>query len=197
MKYFAELISAVESSNKTTAKIDAIVHYLEIAEDKDKLWFLALFTGKRPKRPVNSNFLKEWAYEITGLPEWLFMESYSSVGDLGETLSLILPAPQEIIEKPLHQWMDELIQLKTASDEEKKEYVLESWNGLDYTERFIFQTNFWALPILNAFAVMAIGPKYKAITAQVSIQLTSPASAYRTLRKYVTPINPIRLQASV
>ena len=112
MKYFAELINAVESSNKTTAKVDAIVHYLEIADDEDKLWFLALFTGKRPKRPVNSNFLKEWAYELTGLPEWLFMESYSAVGDLGETLSLILPAPTEIIEKSLHQWMEELLELK-------------------------------------------------------------------------------------
>ncbi|SFH84686.1 ATP-dependent DNA ligase [Halpernia frigidisoli] len=138
MKHFAELINAVESSNKTTAKVDAIVHYLQIADEKDKLWFLALFTGKRPKRPVNSNFLKEWVYEITGIPEWLFLESYSSVGDLGETLSLVLPAPQELIEKPLHQWMEELLDLKSKSDEEKKDYVLESWNGLDYTERFIF-----------------------------------------------------------
>lgn len=138
MKHFAELIAAVESSNKTTAKIDAIVHYLEIANDKDKLWFLALFTGKRPKRPVNSNLLKDWAYELTGLPEWLFLESYSAVGDLGETLSLILPAPENVIEKSLYQWLDELLALKSASDEEKKEYVLESWNGLDYTERFIF-----------------------------------------------------------
>ena len=138
MRHFAELINAVESSNKTTAKVDAIVRYLEIADEKDKLWFLALFTGKRPKRPINSNLLKEWAYEITGLPEWLFLESYSSVGDLGETLSLILPAPENLIEKSLHQWMSELLDLKIKSDEEKKQYVLESWNGLDYTERFIF-----------------------------------------------------------
>lgn len=138
MNHFADLINAVESSNKTTAKIDAIVHYLQIAEEKDKLWFLALFTGKRPKRPINANFLKLWAYEITGIPEWLFMESYSSVGDLGETLSLILPAPTHLIEKPLHQWMQELINLKDKTDEEKKDYVLESWKGLDYTERFIF-----------------------------------------------------------
>ncbi|MFC6267674.1 ATP-dependent DNA ligase [Frigoriflavimonas asaccharolytica] len=138
MKHFAELISAVESSNKTTAKIDAIVHYLEIADDKDKLWFLALFTGKRPKRPVNSNLLKDWAYEITGLPEWLFLESYSAVGDLGETLSLILPVPEHKIEKSLNQWLDELLALKNASEGEKKGYVLESWNGLENTERFIF-----------------------------------------------------------
>ena len=138
MKHFAELILALESSNKTTAKVDAMVHYLKTADEKDKLWFLALFTGKRPKRPINSNFLKLWALEIIQLPEWLFLESYSSVGDLGETLSLILPAPENNIDKSLNQWITELIDLKDKTDAEKKEYVLTSWNGLDYTERFIF-----------------------------------------------------------
>lgn len=138
MKHFAELILSLESSNKTTAKIDAMVNYLNVAADKDKLWFLALFTGKRPKRPINTNYLKQWALEIIHLPEWLFLESYSSVGDLGETLSLILPAPENIIDKSLNQWMSELLDLKDKTDEEKKLYVLESWNGLDYTERFIF-----------------------------------------------------------
>ena len=138
MKYFAELISTLESTNKTNAKIDAMVHYLNTAPENDKLWFLALFTGKRPKRPVNTNLLKLWALEIIQLPEWLFLESYSSVGDLGETLSLILPPPENDIQKLLSQWMTELIHLKDQTDEEKKRYVTESWNGLDYTERFIF-----------------------------------------------------------
>src|SRR5690606_22354267 len=138
MKHFAELISSLESSNKTTAKVDAMVHYLRTAPENDKLWFLALFTGKRPKRPVNTNFLRQWALEIIQLPEWLFLESYSSVGDLGETISLILPPPQNNIEKSLSQWMSELAELGIKSEAEKKEYVTESWNGLDYTERFIF-----------------------------------------------------------
>lgn len=138
MKHFAELISTLESTNKTNAKIDAMVHYLNTAPENDKLWFLALFTGKRPKRPVNTNLLKQWALEIIQLPEWLFLESYSSVGDLGETISLILPPPENDIQKSLSQWMTELIHLKDQTDEEKKRYVTESWNGLDYTERFIF-----------------------------------------------------------
>ena len=138
MKTFAQLITSLESTNKTNAKIDAMVHYLQTAPENDKLWFLALFTGKRPKRPVNTNLLKLWALEITQLPEWLFLESYSSVGDLGETLSLILPPPDNEIDKSLSQWMSELIDLKDKTEEEKRIYVIESWNGLDYTERFIF-----------------------------------------------------------
>lgn len=138
MKNFATLISALESTNKTNAKIDAIIDYLERAPEKDKLWFIALFTGKRPKRNVNTNLMKQWALEITQLPEWLFVESYSSVGDLGETLSLILPAAENTIDKTLSEWMSEIIGLKDKDEEFKRKYVTEAWNGLDITERFIF-----------------------------------------------------------
>ncbi|MBO9691167.1 ATP-dependent DNA ligase [Chryseobacterium sp.] len=138
MRHFADLINALETTNKTNAKIDAIIDYLERAPDEDKVWFIALFTGKRPKRNVNTNYMKEWALEITKLPYWLFQESYSSVGDLGETLSLILPPPQEKIERTLSEWMNDIVGLKGKTDSEKKEFVLHSWNGLDYTERLIF-----------------------------------------------------------
>ncbi|WP_223600583.1 ATP-dependent DNA ligase [Chryseobacterium sp. GVT01B] len=138
MRHFADLINALETTNKTNAKIDAIIDYLERAPDEDKVWFIALFTGKRPKRNVNTNYMKEWALEITKLPYWLFQESYSSVGDLGETLSLILPPPEENIERTLSEWMNDIVGLKGKTDTEKKEFVLQSWNGLDYTERLIF-----------------------------------------------------------
>ncbi|PTT43124.1 ATP-dependent DNA ligase [Chryseobacterium sp. HMWF028] len=138
MRHFAELINALETTNKTNTKIDAIIDYLERAPDEDKVWFIALFTGKRPKRNVNTNYMKEWTLEITKLPYWLFQESYSSVGDLGETLSLILPPPQEKIERSLSEWMNDIVSLKGKTDIGKKEFVLQSWNGLDYTERLIF-----------------------------------------------------------
>ncbi|WP_412850602.1 ATP-dependent DNA ligase [Chryseobacterium sp. PMSZPI] len=138
MRYFADLINALETTNKTNAKIEAIIDYLERAPDEDKVWFITLFTGKRPKRNVNTNVMKEWALEITGLPFWLFQESYSSVGDLGETLSLILSPPQEKIDRSLSQWMKDIVDLKDKTEAQKKEFVLQSWNGLDYTERLIF-----------------------------------------------------------
>jgi DNA ligase-1 len=138
MKDFSNLISAIEITNKTNAKIDALVEYFKVAPDKDKLWLIALFTGKRPSRPIKSNLMKSWVMEITQLPEWLFLESYSSVGDLGETIALLLPNPENNIEKPLHIWIDELIKLKPKTDEEKKAYVLEAWNGLESQERLIF-----------------------------------------------------------
>ncbi len=138
MKQFSQLINSLEITNKTNAKLDALVNFFETALDKDKLWLIALFTGKRPKRPVKTSLLKQWCIEETGLPEWLFLESYSTVGDLGETLYLLLPEPSNTIDKPLHIYMDELKQLSTKSDDEKKAYVLNAWRHLDTQQRFIF-----------------------------------------------------------
>lgn len=138
MKHFSELISAIEITNKTNSKIDALVDYLKVAPEKDKLWIITLFTGKRPSRPVKTALMRQWCLEITGLPEWLFLESYSSVGDLGETIALMLPDPTHKIEKTLSAWMEELIALRPKSDIVKKAYVLNAWSGLEMQERLIF-----------------------------------------------------------
>ncbi len=138
MKDFVELISAVEITNKTNAKIQALVDYFTKASDKDKLWLISIFTGKRPPRPVTSTLMKQWCMEIIDLPEWLFLESYSTVGDLGETLALLLPEPTHKTDKTLSDWMQDVIRLKPKSEEEKKAYVLNAWSGLNMQERFIF-----------------------------------------------------------
>ena len=138
MQHFALLIHRLEISNKTNDKIHAIVEYLQTAPDEDKLWLIALFTGKRPRRPVKTSLMREWALEITKLPEWLFLESYSNVGDLGETISLVLPKATNRIQQSISQWMQELIHLQHKSDNEKKIYIWNAWNGLNYRERFIF-----------------------------------------------------------
>lgn len=138
MKTFASLIHTLESTNKVLPKLEAIGTFLHQASDEDKLWLLALFTGKKPKRTVSTTSMKEWALEITQLPEWLFVESYSSVGDLGETLSLILPPPTHNIDKSLAEWMVDILALSQKSEDEKKQFVIQAWQSLDITERFIF-----------------------------------------------------------
>ena len=91
MKQFAELFMNLDRTNKTNAKVELLKNYFLTASDDDKLWALTLFTGRRPSFKVNRTQVKEWAAEEAGVPMWLFQESYHSVGDLGETISLLLP----------------------------------------------------------------------------------------------------------
>ena len=138
MRAFATLVNALDSTNKTNLKLEAIDRFLHEADNDDKLWFLALFTGKRPKRNINTTLMKQWAIEVAAIPEWLFQESYASVGDLGETIALVLPEPSCYTDRTLAEWMNLIIALKDSTETEKKEFVLQAWNNLPTTERFIF-----------------------------------------------------------
>ncbi len=138
MKTFAALIHALDSTNKTSLKLEAVDRFLSDAEEADKLWLLALFTGKRPRRKVSTTLLKEWVMEAAGIPEWLFRESYASVGDLAETISLLLPEPVACKERSLSSWMEEIQSLADTTDDEKKAFVLHAWQHLPHRERFIF-----------------------------------------------------------
>ncbi|HLP20248.1 MAG TPA: ATP-dependent DNA ligase [Chitinophagales bacterium] len=138
MKLFATLIEEVSASTKTNEKLSAIVRYFTAANEEDKIWALALFTGRRPKRTVNSTLLHVWCAELAGIPLWLFEESYSNVGDLGETIALALPESTSVSDKPLSYWMHYLIDLQDKTEEEKKEAITSAWKQLGTKELFVF-----------------------------------------------------------
>ena len=91
MKRFAQLFSTIDQSTKTNAKVAALADYFQHAPDTDRLWTIALFSGRRPKRAVTTTKLREWAAERAAIPLWLFEESYAIVGDLAETIALAWP----------------------------------------------------------------------------------------------------------
>lgn len=138
MKTLSKLISSLELSNKTNDKIDALVKYFQSANDLDKPYVIALFTGKKPRRSIPAGLMRNLAVEKSKIPHWLFQESYQSVGDLSETIALILPPAENVVDKPLHQWMEELAALATEDDQAKSDYLNTSWNGLDIEQRFLF-----------------------------------------------------------
>lgn len=138
MKNFAQLIKTLDSTNKTTLKVKALIDYFNAANDKDKVWTIAILSHRRPPRPVNTTLLREWASELSNIPLWLFEESYHIVGDLAETIALVIPSSKKSTEKSLTQFLEEMILLKKKSDEEKKEYLYSNWKVLDYYERFVF-----------------------------------------------------------
>lgn len=138
MKHFASLIVNLDQTNKTNAKIEALENYFAVASDEDKLWAIALLSGRRPRSTVNSSKVREWANEAAGIPAWLFGESYSVVGDLSETIALLLPDRSAGVEHSLRWWMQRIIEMGDQPDEEKKAFITGAWSELSYFERFVF-----------------------------------------------------------
>ncbi|UII77268.1 ATP-dependent DNA ligase [Flagellimonas sp. HMM57] len=138
MKDFANLIKALDSTNKTNAKVQALADYFQKAYVKDKVWTIAILSHRRPPRPVNTTLLREWAAELASIPLWLFEESYHIVGDLAETIALVIPAGKTSTKKSLTNFLEEMILLKPKTEEEKKKYLFRNWSQLNYYERFVF-----------------------------------------------------------
>ena len=138
MKYFTKLFTELDQTTKTLGKIKALMDYFEHASDQDKLWTIAILSHRRPKRSVNATFLAEWARELSGLPEWIFYESYTVVGDLAETITLVLPSEFEQSDFTLTYWIDYIKSLDQYDIPEKKEKILHAWHVLNEAERFVF-----------------------------------------------------------
>ena len=138
MKDFARLFTELDETNKTNEKVSVLKNYFISVSDEDKIHTLALFTGRKPKRQINSTFLKLWAMEISSIPQWLFEESYQVVGDLGETIALLLPDTDGSNEKPLSEWISEINTLGSLTEEGRKEWLINSWNIMSRQERFVF-----------------------------------------------------------
>jgi DNA ligase-1 len=138
MRNFATLIKTLDGSNKTTVKVDALTEYFQNATPEDKVWTIAILSHRRPPRPVNTTLLRLWANELANIPLWLFEESYHIVGDLAETIALVIPNSTESSDKSLTEFLQEILALKAKSESEKKEYLQYNWLHLNYYERFVF-----------------------------------------------------------
>ncbi|MGA1029527.1 MAG: ATP-dependent DNA ligase [Flavobacteriaceae bacterium] len=138
MKRFAALIESLDSTNKTNAKVAALTHYFEKAPPEDALWAVALLSHRRPSRPITTTLMRSWAAELAQLPEWLFEESYHIVGDLAETIALLIQQEQVDTPPSLSQCIEEIIALKPKEEAEKKAYIITRWQSFNNFERFVF-----------------------------------------------------------
>ena len=149
MRAFTELYTSLDETTKTNEKIAAMKRYFESASPADSAWAIYFLTGRKPKQLMQMPKLVGLAIAAAGVPSWLFEESYDAVGDLAETIALLLPDSTQTSELPLSQWVEErLLPLRGASEQEQIESVLQAWQELNESQRFI-----WNKLLTGAFRV--------------------------------------------
>ena len=91
MKTFADLFAELDSSTSTAAKVSALVRYFARARAEDAAWATYFLAGGKPRQVVPTAMLRVLACQRAGIADWLFEECYQAVGDLAETIALMLP----------------------------------------------------------------------------------------------------------
>ncbi|MEP6571986.1 MAG: ATP-dependent DNA ligase, partial [Gemmatimonadota bacterium] len=152
MKAFANLYSALDETTATSEKVSALVRYLAAVPSADAAWAVHFLIGRRPTRLVSAPKLREWAAAEAGVPEWLFEESYHQVGDLAETVSLLIPdGPTGAAERTLAWWVEQrLLPLRGLPDVAQRALLVTAWRELEGRERFV-----WTKLLTGSFRVGA------------------------------------------
>jgi DNA ligase 1 len=139
MKLFAALYRELDATTSSLAKQAALQRYLQAANPADAAWAVYFLAGGKPRQLVPAKLLRRFAQEATGLPEWLFEESYDAVGDLAETLSLLLPPPDQTHDMGLGDWIEQhLLPLRRTPPEQLAHTLQAQWRRLALDERLVY-----------------------------------------------------------
>lgn len=144
MRRFAALFQRLDQSTATGDKLAALVEYLSHAPPEDAAWAIWLLVGGKiggaKARIASGNELRQWVSEETETPSWLVDASYHEVGDLAETLALLMPEPLEPpTEFGLGSWITErLAPVANADAPMRRDCIVDAWRRLPFAQRLVF-----------------------------------------------------------
>jgi DNA ligase-1 len=132
VKAFAELYADLDATTSSNAKLAAMQRYFTQAPPQDAAWAVYFLSGGRPRQLVPVKILRDLAVQVSGLSPWLFEESYQAVGDLAETISLVLPESPHTSAEGLALWIEEkLLPLRGETPEVLAQQLPTLWAQLD------------------------------------------------------------------
>jgi DNA ligase 1 len=143
MQPFTDLYWRLDAASRTQDKLAALVDYFAAAAPADAACAVGVLCGARQLRAVSTALLRQWAAEETGYPEWLVEDAYAHVGDLAETLALLLPDAGGTDDEGPRPGLAETVAttihaLRDAEEPRKREVVVATWRRLAPRERIVW-----------------------------------------------------------
>ncbi|MBM3374655.1 MAG: ATP-dependent DNA ligase [Betaproteobacteria bacterium] len=142
---FSQLLIELEQADGTHARQQVLQVYFGEAVPSDAAWAAWLLSGERLKRLVPLAVLKQAAMVATDLPDWAFEECYQTVGDLAETIALLVgqvdaakaSGGSAMASLGLSDWIrHRLLPLRNADQAAAQAVIQESWAQLAPREVF-------------------------------------------------------------
>lgn len=158
MNRFTTLYVHLDQATGSKAREAVLNEYFASASSKEATWAIYILNGGKINtgkyRVASTAELRAWVSELTRLPLWLVEDSYRQVGDLAETLALLVApfrkklqqdydgeqqwtAPSE--STPLNQWIEGfLLPLVAQTTETRKTAIQTAWLNFDSASCLVF-----------------------------------------------------------
>jgi DNA ligase-1 len=180
MKRFAELYLALDQTTRTGEKVRELARYFAETSPAGGAWAVFFLIGRKPRRALSARKLSTWVEEITGTPEWLFGECYDAVGDLAETISLLVPPAATSSDRPLSERVEHgLLPLQAMDEPSQRQAVLQAWAEMDTSQLLV-----WNKLVTGAFRVGVSRQLVVRALAQVS-HLDTQTVAHRLMGEWI------------
>ena len=195
MKRFAELFSALDRTTRTNEKVARLETYFREAPAADAAWALQFLCGRLLPRAVPTKSLWLWSAEEARLPLWLLDECYGAVGDMAETIALVLRDVPSGAHAPLSlaQIVEQrLVPLRALPERARHDLLRQTWRELSTAECLV-----WNKLITGDFRVgVARSLVIRAVSALA--QVDPAIMAHRIMGSWApTAIDFLRLLAPV
>ncbi|MEK9726996.1 MAG: cisplatin damage response ATP-dependent DNA ligase [Candidatus Margulisiibacteriota bacterium] len=138
MKLFSMALNACLQETKTNLKIKILSDYFKVESNANRVIAFHLLMGESFGRFCLGKWLRLWCADVNGLPEWLINESYESLGDNSETISLCFGQKLDSVIWELSDLCSQMLALKSAPIDQKRDWVVARWQELSTDHIYVF-----------------------------------------------------------
>jgi DNA ligase 1 len=135
------LFQALEISQSTKAKRQALVQFIQQAERLESAFALSALRGEKTAERIPTRLLKQAGYQHCQPNPWLFDECYAAVGDLSETLAILLSdtSIQSDCEQPvIGDWARLIQQVRSANEADALDLLIANLQQFSRDACFLF-----------------------------------------------------------
>lgn len=139
MKRFTQLFCELDQTTRTNEKVAALEKYFRETAPPDAAWALQFLCGRTLPRAVPTKTLWELTVAESNLPGWMLEECHDAVGDMAETIALVLPESGTGTSSSLSELVQQrLIPLRQLPEHARRNLLLKTWRELNSTERLVW-----------------------------------------------------------
>ncbi|RMF51210.1 MAG: ATP-dependent DNA ligase, partial [Bacteroidetes bacterium] len=179
MNRFLALYRALDQTTSQQARLAVLTQYFREEDPHEAAWVVYLLRGGHLRRFVSPRRLREWIAAFLDLPLSLIEAAYQQVGDLAETLALLLPNRERPFSgalPPLALLAEKILpHIATLPESAQQAWLAQQWEQLSFWEAYLLHKLLlggFRVGVAEGLLIAALAEALELPPAQVAARLS-------------------------